>query len=244
MDDTLIRPWNKIKIDECSEPLSSIPTDLYRLEPHPYLALGAPYGERISPWFLRNGVIRRLILAQEYLQLEDSDLILAIFDAWRPIAVQAFMVDHEINQQCKLRGINRYAPNDQIRLQHAIADVETFWANPTNNPKCPPPHSTGGAVDLTLADRFGNPLDMGGEIDEIGPVSKPEYYFECPSNDDPLFSEILNSRRMLLAKVMKLAGFVQHPLEWWHFSFGDQLWAWKTTSLVAIYGTWFDDRIS
>ena len=22
-------------------------------------------------------------------------------------------------------------------------------------------------------------------------------------------------------------GFAQHPNEWWHFSYGDQLWAWK-----------------
>jgi D-alanyl-D-alanine dipeptidase len=32
------------------------------------------------------------------------------------------------------------------------------------------------------------------------------------------------------------AGFAQHPNEWWHFSHGDQLWAWRTGQTQAIYG--------
>jgi len=31
-------------------------------------------------------------------------------------------------------------------------------------------------------------------------------------------------------------GFAQHPNEWWHFSYGDQLWAWKNKKANAIYG--------
>ena len=30
--------------------------------------------------------------------------------------------------------------------------------------------------------------------------------------------------------------FVQHPNEWWHFSYGDQLWAWTNKNRKAIYG--------
>jgi D-alanyl-D-alanine dipeptidase len=26
---------------------------------------------------------------------------------------------------------------------------------------------------------------------------------------------------------MTQAGFERHPQEWWHFSLGDQLWAWQ-----------------
>ena len=39
---------------------------------------------------------------------------------------------------------------------------------------------------------------------------------------------------------MKQAGFVQHPNEWWHFSFGDQLWSWFSKQCDAIYGSAFD----
>jgi len=38
-----LRPWNNIKINECNEPLISIPESIFRLTPHPYMSLGAPY---------------------------------------------------------------------------------------------------------------------------------------------------------------------------------------------------------
>ena len=34
---------------------------------------------------------------------------------------------------------------------------------------------------------------------------------------------------------MGTAGFVQHPNEWWHFSHGDQMWAWQADADQAIY---------
>jgi zinc D-Ala-D-Ala dipeptidase len=43
--------------------------------------------------------------------------------------------------------------------------------------------------------------------------------------------------RSLLHSAMSAAGFRQHPNEWWHFSLGDQLWAWQTgNAAVAKYG--------
>ena len=42
-------------------------------------------------------------------------------------------------------------------------------------------------------------------------------------------------RDRLLADVMEASGFAQHPNEWWHYSFGDQLWAWRRGAAVAIY---------
>jgi D-alanyl-D-alanine dipeptidase len=29
---------------------------------------------------------------------------------------------------------------------------------------------------------------------------------------------------------------VRHPNEWWHFSHGDQLWAWRSGRAAALYG--------
>ena len=90
----------------------------------------------------------------------------------------------------------------------------------------PPPHSTGAAIDLTLADMNGNPLDLGGEIDFIGHKSRPDFYEENSLRMPYSKYQVFHSRRSLLFSVMKQAGFVQHPNEWWHFSFGDQLWSW------------------
>lgn len=39
---------------------------------------------------------------------------------------------------------------------------------------------------------------------------------------------------------MNQAGFVQHPNEWWHFSYGDQLWCWISNQNNAIYGAAFE----
>jgi len=36
--------------------------------------------------------------------------------------------------------------------------------------------------------------------------------------------------------VMTEEGFAGHPDEWWHFSWGDQLWAKLTGAPAALYG--------
>ena len=49
--------------------------------------------------------VQRLLDAQQRLIEHDPSLRLSIFDAWRPIAVQAFMVDHSIAELCRKRGV-------------------------------------------------------------------------------------------------------------------------------------------
>lgn len=223
-----MRPWSPIPIEDCGEPLQALPPVFLRMEPHPYLALGAPYGALGNPFQLRLGVVQRLLDAQQQLVKHDPSLRLSIFDAWRPIAVQAFMVDHSIAELCRERGV-------ELRSGHAfdqvVADVGRFWAAPSRDPATPPPHSTGAAVDLTLSSIDGTPLAMGGEIDVIGAVSEPQHYAGREDSE----ARRWHQRRQLLAEVMEVAGFAQHPNEWWHYSFGDQLWAWRKGAAVAVY---------
>ena len=100
-----MRPWSPIPIEDCGEPLRPLPPAVLRMEPHPYMALGAPYGASGNPFQLRQGVVQRLLDAQQRLSEHDSSLRLSIFDAWRPIAVQAFMVKHSISELCRERGV-------------------------------------------------------------------------------------------------------------------------------------------
>ncbi len=232
----MTKSWNVFPIQECGEALQKLKPLLYCLDPHPYLSLGAPYGKFADPWRLRSGVINRLIIAQHYLQVDNPSLQFAIFDAWRPISVQEFMVDHAIDEQCLLNGFNRKDPSKISELKQVCKEVQQFWASPTRDPLSPPPHSTGAAVDLTLAELDGNSLSMGGKIDEIGVVSSPDYYLDAADNDTD--GKLWHKRRELLSTVMKKAGFAQHPNEWWHFSFGDQLWAWRKKSPKAFYGAY------
>lgn len=87
-------------------------------------------------------------------------------------------------------------------------------------------HQTGGAVDLTLCDNNGIPLDMGSEY----PVKCPEMVTSYR------LSPVVDERRKLLCNVMYIEGFANYPGEWWHFSYGDQLWAAYRHKRFAIYG--------
>ena len=231
-----LRPWNNIKINECNEPLVSIPESIFRLTPHPYMSLGAPYSTGVDPWVLRPSVLKRLIRAQQYLSDISPHLQLALFDAWRPISVQKFMFNYTIQETCKSKGIDINDLSANGDINDVIEEVGRFWAKPSSNPLTPPPHSTGAAIDLTLADMTGNPLDLGGEIDFIGAESSPDFYKEDNLGTPCSKHQVFHNRRSLLFSVMDQAGFVQHPNEWWHFSYGDQLWSWLSNQGNPIYG--------
>ena len=231
-----LRPWNNIKINECNEPLVSIPESIFRLTPHPYMSLGAPYSTGVDPWVLRPSVLKRLIRAQQYLSDISPHLQLALFDAWRPISVQKFMFNYTIQETCKSKGIDINDLSVNGDINDVIEEVGRFWAKPSSNPLTPPPHSTGAAIDLTLADMTGNPLDLGGEIDFIGAESSPDFYKEDNLGMPCSKHQVFHNRRSLLFSVMDQAGFVQHPNEWWHFSYGDQLWSWLSNQGNPIYG--------
>ncbi len=231
-----LRPWKNIKINECNEPLVSIPESIFRLTPHPYMSLGAPYSTGLDPWVLRTSVLKRLMQAQQYLLDNSPQLQLALFDAWRPISVQKFMFNYTIQETCRSKGINIDDISNKGDITDVIKEVGHFWAKPSSNPLTPPPHSTGAAIDLTLADMNGKPLDLGGEIDFIGAESSPDFYKKDNLGMPCSKHHVFHNRRSLLFSVMEQAGFVQHPNEWWHFSYGDQLWSWLSNQGNPIYG--------
>lgn len=228
------RPWNPVPIVDSDEPLLPLPAALLRLEPHPYVAVGAPYGAGQCPFQLRQGVVQRLLEAQAWLQQQQPTWRLAIVDGWRPLAVQRHMVNYAIAEQCQIQAVDPAVPSPQLAAIQA--EVGRFWAPPSDDPTTPPPHSTGAAVDLTIATGSGAVLDMGGAIDAIGAVSEPDHYAQR-ALASPQGSEALwHNRRHLLQASMASAGFCQHPNEWWHFSWGDQLWAWRGGHPQACYG--------
>ena len=69
-------------------------------------------------------------------------------------------------------------------------------------------HTRGVAVDLTLADESGTPLDMGTDFDDMRSLAWPASREVSP--------EALRNR-MMLAGIMHAAGFVGIATEWWHF---------------------------
>lgn len=230
--------YQKIPIVECNEPLVPIPLDILRVEsPHPYQKLGADYGDK-SPYYLREKVIDALIVAQTQLQKRKPNWRLQIFDAYRPISVQQFMVDYTFNSCLQNQGLTRENLSTAI-VDDIYTQVYQIWAVPSLDSTTPPPHSTGGAVDLTLVDADGNIVDMGSMIDELSPRSHPDYY----GNNNDLLSLEYNHHRQLLLEIMSYANFRRHPGEWWHFCLGDQMWAWLEHQPYAYYGRVEDNLI-
>jgi D-alanyl-D-alanine dipeptidase len=225
-----MKPYQNIAIAECHEPLVAIANDILKIDPHPYMALGAPYGDR-SPFFVRQGILQRLQNSQAYLHSIRPNWKIAIFDAYRPIPVQQFMVDYSFLQLVEAKGLALDALSEAEK-KGLIADVIKFWAAPSHDLKMPPPHSTGGAIDVTLFDQYGQEVDMGSPIDEISDRSFPNYFADA----DHVKQIDFDRDRQLLNQVMIYGGFLRHPNEWWHFSYGDQLWAWLGNQEFAIYG--------
>jgi D-alanyl-D-alanine dipeptidase len=216
-----MKAYQKISIKECGEPLIAIPLDKFIIEfPPPYQKLGADYGDK-SPYYLREGVLDALIKAQEYLQMINHSWKIKIFDAYRPLQVQQFMVDYTFNLILQEQGLKGEDLTLEIR-EVILAKVYQFWAIPSDNPATPPPHSTGAAVDVTLVDEEERNINMGGEIDEVAEISYPNFY----ENSSDLRQQEYHYHRVLLNQIMEYAGFLRHPNEWWHFSLGDQLWVW------------------
>ena len=232
-----MKPYQQMPIVECGEPLVLIPAQDFVLEsPHPYEQLGAPYG-KVSPYSLRQGVLTALRVAQANLQKISPGWRMRVFDAYRPVTVQQFMVDYTFAEQLKAQGVSS-SDLTAAQQQQVWQKVYEFWAVPNADQAMPPPHSTGAAIDLTLVDEIGEPVNMGSAIDELTPRSYPNHFSQSL---DPL-EQCFYQNRQVLQQAMRSAGFQQHPNEWWHFCLGDQMWAWLENQqhpdrpVIARYG--------
>ncbi|GET43913.1 M15 family metallopeptidase [Microseira wollei] len=215
-----MKPYQQIPILECGEPLVPIPLELFAVEsPHPYAKVGAPYGER-SPYYLRETVLKSLVEAQNQLQQRYPHWRIQIFDAYRPVEVQQFMVDYTFTETAQAQGLDPDNLTEEQRCE-ILEQVYQIWAVPSFDLATPPPHSTGAAVDVTLVDEVGFAVDMGSPIDEMSARSHPDYYANSTNPNEGQY----HGNRQLLKDIMLAANFMRHPKEWWHFSQGDQLWA-------------------
>lgn len=98
-------------------------------------------------------------------------------------------------------------------------------------PEIVPPHSTGGAVDLTLMTPEGKEIDMGTRFNADPEESSFLNYTDAPVSDE------IRRRRQILKNVMESVGFVNYPTEWWHWSYGDRYWAFIKGKPFALYNS-------
>ena len=165
-------------------------------------------------------------LAKVNARLKPLGLSLYLYDAWRPRAVQAYF--HDVWMPAKVR-----AEHPGFDDAAVLDEVERYWAAPSIDATRPAPHATGGAVDLTLTWLDGAPVFMGGLFDDPSEISHSAHFERAPASISE--SEARDNRRVLYW-AMHDAGFTNHPDEWWHYSFGDQMWAALSGTGKAHYG--------
>lgn len=119
----------------------------------------------------------------------------------------------------KLLVYDAARPNSaQYDLWNALDDLKIPSRSKTQyvaDPKIGSNHNFGCAVDLTIADESGKPLDMGTSFDFFGPLAYPRSEQEMLRKGKLTAAQVEN--RQLLRKVMTQAGFKANTTEWWHF---------------------------
>ncbi len=176
--------------------------------------------------YVREHVAKMLVEASQALP---AGLSLVIWDAWRPLAVQQSLFD----------DFKKIVAQENPHLDEAglVEKTSIYVAIPSDHPDRPSNHYTGGAVDLSIIKNDGSYLDMGTDFDDFSPKASTAFYEELMQHGSLLPGEevILHNRRLLYS-VMLGAGFVNYPEEWWHFDYGDRIWASMSGSGTAVYG--------
>jgi D-alanyl-D-alanine dipeptidase len=152
--------------------------------------------------FVRSGVAARLARVAESLP---RGFGLAVLDAWRSLELQAEIYNA------------------------AYADTslpEGFVSRPSADPTTPPPHLTGGCVDVTLTWQ-GHPLALGSAFDDFTDEARTAAYEDSPGR--------VRQLRRLLYWAMRSEGFIVIDCEWWHYEIGTRRWA-AVTNNTPLYG--------
>ncbi len=141
----------------------------------------------ITKIFLADTAARALRDAEQALTAMRPGYSLLVYDGVRPVSVQKFMWD-----------VVKGTPQSE------------FVCTPGNSL-----HNYGVAVDLTVLDQTGTPLDMGAGFDEFSDRARID--IEARLLEDGVLTREQIENRALLRKVMTEEGFMTIPNEWWHF---------------------------
>lgn len=142
--------------------------------------------------YLQKEVVLRLKKAQDYLLAHHPGYHFLIYDATRPLSKQWDLWN----------ALPQYPPTTR----------SNYVANPAEHSI----HNYGSAVDLTVADEQGRPLEMGTPFDFFGELAYPsrEKAFVAKGK----LSKVVYQNRLILRQAMVHGGFMPIQYEWWHFN--------------------------
>ena len=202
-----------VPIHENGEPLAD-PTVLSK---RIHFSKNHPYFEgMICVPYVRATVAEMIAQAAESLP---AGLQLQIIQGYRSMDQQRVMYEH-VKQLFAAQH-----PEWNKATLHRVTN--TMSAPPDD--RCPPPHSTGAAFDVSLIrpDHEPNVLDMCSPL--------PEDAASAPMFCKGLSAES-EANRKILRDALEPTGLTNYAGEWWHWSYGDSGWALRTGAPAAIYG--------
>lgn len=163
--------------------------------------------------YVRSGLLERLQSAAESLE---EPYRLVVRSGHRPIDVQ-----RQILKEC----VEEYQEDHPgVSDKEALDHARTYVSDPDITL---PPHVCGAAVDVDVFDvSAGSLLDFGTKINDDSEKSFLYY---------PDLTDAQKRNRQLLTTAMLGAGFASCKPEWWHFSYGDQVWAWFYSEENSLY---------
>ncbi len=163
---------------------------------------------------LRESVARMICQAANALP---GGLKLQIVEGYRPLQTQRFMFRHALEEARK-----RFPDWSEDKI---CLEAGRYSAPP--DAITPPPHTTGGAVDVGIVDENDQQLDFFSPF-EITDVSHAAMKARG-------LSDQARRNRDLLRQVLEPTGLTNYVDEWWHWSYGDNGWALRTGAPFALY---------
>ena len=182
-----LKTFNLVDILEID---SSIQVDLRYATDNNFM--GHVLYDTLSSLYLQSDVAERISACQSYLKEKHPRYSLLIYDGVRPLEVQREMWNALDTIPAAQRG--------------------KFVSNPSYGSV----HNFGAAVDLTICDESGKPLDMGAGYDDFRDIAFPSKEWIFLKSGE--LTEEQYENRKLLREVMKSQGFRGIPSEWWQFT--------------------------
>ena len=143
---------------------------------------------------------------------------IAILEGWRAPHIQRRMY---------MAGWNRFKERHPEWSDVQLKRVVNRYTAPIHD-RVPPPHTTGGAMDVSLVNDAGELYDVRSPYEPYDPA--------CFALKAPNLTDEARKNRQILSDAMEEAGITNYPSEFWHYSYGDQGWAYRGGHTAAIYG--------
>jgi D-Ala-D-Ala dipeptidase len=138
--------------------------------------------------YLHPNLAKALARAQELLEKEHPGYRFFVYDAARPLSAQRRMYE-----------------------QVAGTPKRIYVAHPRRGGR----HNYGVAVDLTIIDEKGKPLDMGSPFDHFG--DRAHLGNERTLVRSGLYTPEVPQNRALLKRILGQVGLRPYNKEWWHY---------------------------